>query len=157
MIRLSPLAVVVVLCACGEAAAPLDGSLTAVCDVSYTRATLEATDGYLSLRFLQARGAAEDVVLKVGVSIDGAVPSHSVQYDLAEAISGGQRGTATRNVLDDPDHTLFPPLSRGLFRADGDLAHDTIVKGEISLTFAVGNQLGSGRAVFGPFEAEVVR
>jgi hypothetical protein len=135
----------------------LDGSLTSVVDVSYTRATLETTDGYLSLRFLRSRGEVEDTVLKIGVIIDGPVPDHSVQYDLAEAMSGGQRGTATRNVLDDPELTLFPPLMRGSFRADGDLTQAKLVKGEISLTFAQGAEKASGRAVFGTYEAEVVR
>lgn len=135
----------------------LDGSLTAVCDVSYDRATLQATDGYLSLRFLQKRGEAEDVVLKVGVSIEGAVPSHAVQYDLAQEMAGGQRGTATRNVLAEPENTTFPPLSRGTFRVDGDMTKALKVKGEVSLTFVQGNVLGSGRAVFGAFEAEVVK
>lgn len=153
------LAASLALVACGPGGPQqLDGSLTAVCDVSYTRATLVANDGYLSLRFLQARGEAEDVVLKVGVAIDGAVPNHSIQYDLAEALAiGGQRGTATRNVLDDPEHTTFPELSRGSFRVDGDLTKLAKVKGEVSLTFVQGNVLGSGRAVFGSFEAEVVR
>jgi hypothetical protein len=145
------------LSACGAGGpVPLDGSLTAVMDVTYTRVTLGATDGYLSLRFHQARGEAEDIVLKVGVIIDGAVPDHSVQYDLAEPMMGGQRGTATRNVLDDPT-TQLPPLSRGFFRADGDLTKLTRVTGEVSLTFAQGSTPGAGRAVFGPYEAEVVR
>lgn len=146
------------LVACGPGGAePLDGSLTAVMDVTYDRATLEATDGYLGLRFLKKRGAVEDTVLKVGVIIDGKVPDHSVQFDLAEAMQGGQRGTATRNVLDDPDHTVFPRLSRGLFRVDGDLTKAMTVRGEVSLTFVQGNQTASGRAVFGPFEAELKR
>ncbi len=149
------LAAAVFFTACGPGgAAPLDGSLTAVMDVTYDRATLEATDGYLSLRFLKKRGEVEDTVLKVGVIIDGAVPAHSVQYDLAEAMSGGQRGTATRNVLEDPDHTVFPRLSRGMFRADGDLTKAKTVQGEVSLTFVQGNETASGRAIFGAFEAE---
>ena len=146
------------LMACGPGGPQqLDGSLTEVCDVSYDRATLQATDGYLSLRFLQKRGEAEDVVLKVGVVIDGPVPDHSVQYDLAEMMAGGQRGTATRNVLAEPQHTTFPPLMRGLFRADGDLTKATRVRGELSLTFVQGNVLGSGRAVYGSYEAEVIK
>lgn len=143
--------------ACGGGAAPLDGSLTAVMDVTYDRATLETTDGYLSLRFLKTRGEAEDVVLKVGVKLEGAVPDHSVKLDLAEQMSGAQRGTATRNVLADPEHTAFPPLLRGSFRADGDLTKATTVIGEVSLTFVQGIDTASGRAVFGSFEAEVVR
>jgi hypothetical protein len=146
------------LSACGPGGPQqLSGSLTAVMDVTYTRATLGATDGYLTLRFLESRGEAEDVVLKVGVTIDGAVPNHSVQYDLAEMVGAGQRGTATRNVLADPDHTTFPPLSRGMFRADGDMTKADTVTGEFSLTFTQGSEVSSGRAVFGPFEAEVVR
>lgn len=154
----SMVAVALMVTACGPGgAAPLDGSLTAVCDVEYTRATLEAKDGYLALRFLKARGVAEDTVLKVGVLLDGKVPDHSVQYDLAEMMNGGQRGVASRNVLAEPQNTTFPALSRGTFRVDGDLTKATVVQGEISLTFVQGNVLGSGRAVFGPFEAEVVR
>lgn len=152
--------VVVFACsACGpQGPQPLDGSLTAVLDVSYDRATLVATTGYVTLRFLQKRGEAEDTVLRVGVITDGAIPDHPVQYDLAEEMSmGGQRGTAGRNVLAEPENTTFPRLSRGLFRVDGDLTKAAVVKGEVSLTFVQGNVLGSGRAVFGPFEAEVVR
>src|SRR4051794_35298375 len=95
------------LIACGGGPA-LSGSLTEALDVSYTRVTLKPTAGYLTLRFLQARGTVEDTVLEVGVVIEGAVPDHAVKYDLAEMVAGGQRGTATRNVLADPDHTTFP-------------------------------------------------
>jgi hypothetical protein len=163
MNRIVPSLAVIVFAACGQGAPEqLDGSLTAVVDVTYDRATLEARDGFITLRFQQKRGTAEDTVLKVGVIIDGKVPNHSIQYDLAEMMAGGgQRGAATRNVLADPDHTVFPPLSRGSIRVDGDLTTDTHVRGEVSLTFvqlvADKSSLGSGRAVFGPFEAEVMR
>jgi len=66
--------VVVAFAACGQGApAQLDGSLTAVVDVTYDRATLETRDGFLTLRFQQKRGTAEDTVLKVGVIIDGTI------------------------------------------------------------------------------------
>jgi hypothetical protein len=143
--------------ACGGLA-PLDGSLTAVCDVSYTRSTLEVVPNGLALRFLRARGAAEDTVLKVFVTVEGETPAAPTRWDLAEAMaSGGQRGSATRNVLDEPQNTSFPALSRGSFRIEQGLTQATRVTGEVSLTFVTGNVLGSGRAVFGPFDAEVVR
>jgi hypothetical protein len=41
------------LAACGPGGTPpLDGSLTAVMDVTYSKATLEETNGFLALRFI---------------------------------------------------------------------------------------------------------
>ena len=71
--------------------------------------------------------------------------------------AGGQRGAVTRNVLADPDHTAFPQLTRGTFSVDSDLSQAVHAQGNVSITFVPGNEFGSGRAVFGAFDAQVLR
>jgi hypothetical protein len=141
--------------ACGGQPSQLDGSLTAVVDLSYSRVTLEPSVGFLSLRFQRARGEVEDTVLKVGVILDGPPPTSAVTYNLAEQMmTGGQRGTVTRNVLAEPDFTSFPPLMRGELKLES-FSSPKKVQGQLSLTFAQGTAVSSGRAVFGTFEAEI--
>lgn len=143
------------LCACGGPPAPLDGSLTQVCDVDYTRAELEVTADSLAVRFLRPRGTGEDLVLKVGVLTTGWTVRPKEQVNLAEPLpQGGQRGKVTRQVWEDP-HESFPALQRGYVTLFEDPSGARRVRGELSLTFAQGHEFGAGRALFGEFDAEV--
>lgn len=146
---------VLLLAGCGGVG-PLDGSLGDLLDLGYTKSTLELTDASLALRFLKARGEHWDTVLKVSVNVsDGAVRAGS-SFDLAEELaSSGQRGRVTRNVYQD-DHTAFPALLRGSLVVKSDPTTAATVQGEVSVSFVQGSDFASGRAVFGPFAAEVV-
>lgn len=147
-------------CLAGVGCAPaptLDGSLTAVVDLTYERATLEPGQETLALRFLKARGDKWDTPLKVAVSVGdlGELTAGTV-FDLAEELpGGGQRGSVTRNVLDDKN-TSFPLLLRGRLKLDDDPSTAALVHGDVSLSFVQGNEVASGKAVFGSFAAEVV-
>ena len=155
--RTSLATIVLLLCACGGGEVePLSGSLTQVTDLDYQRATLETTDGAMFLRFLKARGDQEDTVLKVAVTTTGVSIRPGAILDLAEMLPdvGAQRGRASRNVYEDPNDTL-PAMTRGTLKLTSDPLISKIVTGEVSMTFVQGNVFGSGRAVFGPFAAEV--
>jgi hypothetical protein len=154
--RASALAVLV-LVGCGGGVEPLRGSLTDQTDLEYTRSTLEVREGSLALRFLKARGDQEDTLIKIGVNTAGLTLAPGLTIDLAEALpSGGQRGKVTRNVYMDAT-TELPALLRGTLKLGSDVKGAKIVSGEVSVTFVQGNVMGSGRAVFGPFAAEVTR
>lgn len=146
---------VLVLMGCGGGVEPLRGSLTEETDLEYTRATLEVAQGSLALRFLKARGDQEDTLLKVGVNTVGLSLKPGIVIDLAEALpAGGQRGKVTRNVFMDPT-TELPALLRGTLTLGSDLKASKLAAGEVSVTFVQGNVMGAGRALFGPFSAEV--
>ena len=146
----------VVLLGCGDAAA-LDGSLAQEIDLAYERSTLEVLPSSFSLRFLRARGTQWDTPLKVSVNVSDQPDLQGVtMLDLAEVLDGGiQRGSVTRNVYQD-EHTTFPPILRGTFSLTASPGAAKTVEGRISITFEPGADFASGRAVFGPFAAEVV-
>jgi hypothetical protein len=145
------------LVACGGAA-PLSGSLADACDLTYSHATIQNVGGVVELRFLQTRGTQEDTALKVSVTLDpSGLPKGSAELDLTEMMPGGaQRGVASRNVLNDPD-TAFPLLLRGTMSLDSDLTTATDMTGAFSMTFVQGDVFASGLAVFGSFDAEVMK
>lgn len=143
------------LVACGNGPVPLDGSLTDQADFSYTVATVQMVQNTLELRFQRSRGTQFDTVLKVAVEVDGPTPDHPEKFDLAEMVNGGPRGVASRNVYGDTN-TMLPIIMRGSLSLDGAMAGQNKVPGTVSMTFAQGNVFGSGRDIFGPFEAEVV-
>ena len=148
---------VLALVACGQGPAPLDGSLVdfAPNDFTYTVSTIAMVQNTLVLRFQRARGTQFDTVLKVAVEIDGPAPDHPEQFDLAEMVNGGPRGVASRNVYMDMN-SMLPPIMRGNLALSGAMAGQTKVAGTVSMTFVQGDVYGSGRAIFGPFDAEVV-
>ncbi len=145
------------LVGCGGPA-PLSGSLADSCDLTYSRVTIQNNNGVLELRFLQTRGTQEDTALKVSVTLDpSGLPTGAAQLNLTDTMAGGaQRGVASRNVLNDPD-TAFPLLLRGSMGLDSDLTTATDATGSFSMTFVQGDVFASGLAVFGSFDAEVMK
>lgn len=141
---------------CGEEAPFLRGSLGELLDLGYEKSTLEVTETSLTLRFLKARGEQWDTVIKVAVNLIDTTVGPGSSFDLTEQIPElGQRGRVTRNVYKD-ERTAFPPLLRGSLSVQNDPATANTVGGEVSVSFVVGSDFGCGRALFGPFRAEVV-
>lgn len=145
------------LSGCAEETPFLRGSLGELLDgLEYTKSTLEMTETALTLRFLKERGEQWDTVIKVAVNLLDTTVGPGTSIDLAEQIPElGQRGRVTRNVYKD-EHTAFPPLLKGSLSVQNDPATASTVNGEVSASFVVGSDFGCGRAVFGPFRAEVV-
>jgi len=132
----------------------LDGSLSTVLDLHYSRSNASVSPDEMVVRFIQPIGGGENVVLQVGAKRAGASPN-ALQFDLAEALpQGTQRGTITRNVLNDP-RTSFPPLLRGHLNFNSSPSVGQTVCGNFSITFAEGTTFASGRTVYGDFGASV--
>ena len=132
----------------------LEGSLSTVLDLHYSRSNASVSPEEMVVRFVQPIGSGENVVLQVGARRAGASPN-ALQFDLAEALpQGNQRGTITRNVLNDP-RTSFPPLLRGHLNFNTSLSAGQTVGGNFSITFAEGTSFASGRTVYGSFGATV--
>jgi len=152
----STMLLVFLLSGCDEEAPSLRGSLGELLDLGYSKSTIEMTETALTLRFLKERGEQWDTVIKVAVNLVDITVGPGTSIDLAEQIPElGQRGRVTRNVFKD-EHTGFPTLLRGSLSVQNDPATATTVGGEVSASFVVGSEFGCGRALFGPFTAEVV-
>jgi hypothetical protein len=153
---LTGLACALAACAPGHA---LEGSLTPLLDLHHERVEAQRSeDGReVSVRFLRARGAGEDTVLKVAVNLEGHEPQPRQPIDLSQRVggeSGPQRGSVSRDVLDEPARG-FPALARGGLTFHGPLEPGRRVSGELHLTFTPGTDVYSGRTLFGRFEASV--
>jgi len=147
-------ALIAATCA-GCAGSSLEGSLGAVIDLRFETVTASQTDEAVTVKYLRAQGAGQDVVLQVTARLAGKVLSPNVSFDLAEEISPGvQRGTISRNVLNDP-RTTFPMLKRGSLHFSSAFATGQKANGDFSATFADGTDAASGRTVFGDFGATV--
>jgi hypothetical protein len=133
----------------------LEGSLSVIIDLHYTKAKAASTPDEMVVRFTRPLGDGEDIVLQVSASRAGLDPSVH-QFDLAELTpQGNQRGTITRNVFNDP-RTSFPPLAIGHLQLSAiPAALGQSVNGSFSATFAEGTSFASGRTVFGSFGATV--
>lgn len=141
---------------CGEEVPTLDGSLGEVVSLDYLGAELSHTEEQLSLHFLTAGKAGDDTVLRVLVNVAGIPLTAPTRIDLAEAMpAGGQRGFVTRKVYEDTREVL-PELARGYLLLRSTPQPNQTLKGELSLTFVQGSDWGSGRTVFGSFEALVL-
>jgi hypothetical protein len=175
------LAGALVLCACqpGDPNAPppprfyLEGSLTQLMDLGYDEARIDGTSQDIALTFVRIKplddtlpdggssgmtGTTEDYPLKITYfyeNNDGGVPANS-RVDLAEIDpnTGAQRGTLSRNVLNDP-RKMLPPIIRGTLYFDRFPSPDTDVYGDFHVTFENGIEAASGRTVFGEFRARV--
>lgn len=147
--RFSRAALIAVGCAsCGGA--QLEGSLSTVLDLHYSRTNASSGPDQVVVRFIQPLDAGENVVLQVGAQRLGLDPN-ALQFDLAETLpQGSQRGVISRNVLNDP-RTTFPPLVRGRLQFNAPLAIGHTVSGSFNATFADGTTFASGRTVFGSF------
>ena len=148
------MALIAATCA-GCAGSSLEGSLGTIIDLRFETVTASQTTDAVTVKYLRAQGAGQDVVLQVTASLAGTSLSPNVSLDLAEEISPGvQRGTISRNVLNDP-RTTFPKLQRGGLRFSSALSPGQKVNGNFSATFADGTDAASGRTVFGDFGATV--
>ena len=142
------------LSACGPEHA-LEGSLTEVVDLTFTKVDVQRSEDELAVRFLRPQGIGDDVVLRVSAGLLGTAVDANNPIDLAESDPvGNQRGRVTRNVLDDP-LTDFPELERGELVFHKSVISGKTIPGEFHLTFARGTKLANGRTVFGTFEAKV--
>ena len=140
--------------ACGGLS-QLEGSLGAIVDLTYSGAKAARTSEQVALQFVRSKGAGEDLVLQVTASLAGIQLTPNATLDLAELISADvQRGSVSRNVLNDP-RTTFPRLQRGRLRFRGALTQGQTVNGDFSITFMDGTDPASGRTVFGDFTAVV--
>lgn len=146
------------LAGCGKPGAPkhqLEGSLSVLMDLSYDDAEVQLSSTELAVRFIRNNDGTENTPLRVGVSLEGTSYEAGHTMDLAETTpSGSQRGSVTRNVLDDPRRT-FPALGRGKLTFHRSPVPGEQTSGDLSLTFSNGTELASGRTVFGTFEANV--
>lgn len=141
------------LCACGPPS--LEGSLTEIMDLHFTRTDVSASSGSVAVRFLAPQGTGENLVLEVGARLGGIMLQAGVPIDLAEAAPDGtQRGIVTRDVFDDPRRT-FPLIRQGQLLLRSLPAPQTTVAGELSVSFVVGTQYANGRTAFSKFEAQI--
>ena len=177
-----------VLSACSPPGTPtpakfrLEGSLTQLMTLGYDEARLRLDydpanpmpSDTLGIEFVRVRplgsgtlddggmvnavGASEDIVLKIGYQLAGDAPPANQRLDLTFLDqNGASRTTLSRNVINDPRRS-FPPLRVGslfLDRAPDRVARNT-VRGEFNLTFENGIEVASGRTVFGSFSAKVI-
>lgn len=143
------------LSACDPMPHRLEGSVSSLFDLGYESAVFDVGSDTVAVRFTRKRGEGEDVVLKVGAFTSDKPLEPNVAIDLAEKLpGGGQRGSVTRNVLDDPRRE-FPDLARGKLLVDRLPVAGETLRGEVSVTFELGTEAASGRTVFGKFEATV--
>lgn len=141
------------LCACGPPT--LEGSLTEIMDLHYTRTDVSASSASVAVRFLAPQGTGENLVLEVGARLGGIMLEAGVPIDLAQtAPDGTQRGIVTRDVFDDPRRT-FPLIRQGQLLLRSLPMPQTKVAGELSVSFVVGTQYANGRTVFSKFEAQI--
>lgn len=143
---------------CGTRDLPyrLEGSLSVLIDLRYQKTYLDLSPEELAVRFVTPQGEGEDTVLKVTASLLGAAVEAEDPIDLAEDTpEGKQRGVVSRNVLADESNRSFPRLERGRLVFLRAPVSGSKVPGEVSVTFANGNQLASGRTLYGSFQAEV--
>ena len=121
---------------------------------------------YFSLRFLQptdisnappdAGAAGQDVVLKVITHLQGTPVTANHTFDLSAALpSGGQVGSLSRNVYNDPV-TSFPPIRLGEFVVHQTPTTGNTVGGYFSVTFQDGIAPASGQTVYANFQAKVL-
>lgn len=148
-----PLGVGLLLAACGKPG--LQGSLTELINLSYTGSSILFTDAATSVRFTVPQGTGENTVLSLAVSVaDLQIVAHGDINLSEQVVSGGQRGTVTRNVLNDP-HRTFPALERGNLRFESVPVAGETVLGTFSVTFKECTDFACGRTVFGDFTAKV--
>jgi hypothetical protein len=142
------------LCGCGGDHV-LEGSLTEVLDLKYQKVDVVRNPDDLAVRFLMPQGAGDNVVLRLSVDLAGTTLDANKPFDLASTgLQGNQRGSISRDVLDDP-LTSFPQLVRGELTFDHAPLAGEAVSGDFRATFENGTELASGRTVFGTFEATV--
>lgn len=142
------------LCGCGPSHA-LEGSLSSVLALQYDTVEFNGNNDEFALRFVKKRESGEDTPFKLSYNLSGTAIQRHVDMDLAsQRPEGGPRTTLSRDVLDDPRQS-FPAVQLGAITFEDLPTSGQHVKGQFHLTFVEGKELGSGRTVFGPFEATV--
>ena len=159
----------------------LAGSLSQVLAMGYDEVRVLVAPEDLSLQFVRLRtidstvddagvvqpaGTAEDYPFELTMALWGDDPPGNRRIDLTETNDAGlQRGTYSRNVLNDPN-TTFPDalhLDGGVGPCCATVYFKTTpvpggkVSGDFNVTFENGIDLASGRTVFGSFDAKVVQ
>ncbi len=133
----------------------IEGSLSEVVNLRYSKVDIVKNEDELSVRFLQPQGPGEDVVLRLSVDLAGTSIDANETFDLASLdLDGNQRGTISRSVLDDP-LTSFPQLRQGELTFRRSVISGETIPGEFRVTFVNGTELASGRTAFATFEATV--
>ncbi|WP_228556725.1 hypothetical protein [Myxococcus sp. AB025B] len=147
------------LCACGDEGGRLEGSVSPLLDLRYTRSEAVLAEGELSINFVKPQGPGVNTLLKVSARVGDMIPegyTGGLDINLAEVLEGGaQRGAIGRSVLDEPAR-VFPPLERGSLVVQRiPTAQGQRISGEFHVTFVNGTDIYSGRTIFGSFEATV--
>jgi hypothetical protein len=142
------------LSACGSPF--VEGSLSTLIDLHYRNVFVEASSTEVAVRFSMPHGQGDDTVLRVSAKLDGATLFANNEFDLAETISdGSQRGTVSRQVVNDP-HQTFPAILIGklvLVDLPGDVGSK--VRGNFDVRFVDCIQFACGYTAFATFQGEV--
>ena len=124
-------------------------------DLTYDQVTAGQDSDTVAVTFIHSRGAAQDVVLKVGARLVGLTALTNTPVNLAETFpDGSQRGGLSRNVVNDP-RTTFPLIARGQLLLKSNVASGQQVSGSFNVTFVNGIDPACGRTVFADFKASV--
>ncbi|MEW5741299.1 MAG: hypothetical protein AB1938_20420 [Myxococcota bacterium] len=151
MTRLVPLAF---LLAAGCGSVGLDGSLTAVMDLSYDSVELRQTLDDVAVAFVRNNG---DTALQVTASLKDLTLTAGQSVNLAEKLTATtQRGLLSRNVQGDST-TRFPSLERGTLTLNALPMANGVVSGSFNATFVQGPTEPYGRTVSGKFDAKVLQ
>ena len=136
----------------------VEGSLGSLIDLHFDKTWIDNSSDEVGVRFSKSRGtnAGEDTVFQVTVRLDGVQLVENIEFDLTETISGGsQRGTVSRNVLNDPVQT-FPAIKEGVFRLrDVPGASGSKVRGHFDLIFDNCIEFACGYTAFADFTGTV--
>jgi hypothetical protein len=142
--------------ACGGSSG-LEGSLGADVSLAYTTIQIQRTPTAIAVIWQTPTPgqSGQDLVLKVTATTSGLnLDAGGLTIDLAETVSGAQRGSVVRVVSGDT-RTQLPPLQRGTLTFDQAPVAGKSVSGRIDILFQAGAAFGSGRTVFGSFSAAV--
>jgi len=145
--------------ACGPRS--VQGSLSVLMDMRYQTVDIVLGSSDVTVRFVRPsndQGQGEDLVLGVS-SRELTMPLTSttgsgVSWDLAEPLGSGQRGSLSRNVLNDPRQT-FPDLDRGDLTFEQIPVAGSSATGHFSVTFVLGTEFGDGRTLYESFSGAV--
>jgi hypothetical protein len=134
----------------------VEGSLSTLLDLHYKNVFVETSPAEVAVRFSMPRGQGDDTVLRVSAKLDGTQLFANIEFDLAETISDGtQRGTVSRQVVNDP-HQTFPSIKIGklvLVDLPGDVGSK--VRGNFDVRFDDCIQFACGYTAFATFTGEV--
>jgi hypothetical protein len=149
--RLVALAVLLAAAGCGGGNS-LDGSLSEAIDLSFSTVEVKRSPTALQVTYLQSEG--REVVARITVATAGLDLRDDLSLD-GEYAPGHPRATVTRAVDGEPLLNL-PRIQHGTMSLDDEPVVGEPLRGEFSLSFAEGGDLGAGRTLSGSFEAGLV-